>query len=125
MEKEDTMKLDKILTLLEAGFTKDEILSMEKENEPQEAQKEPEIKKDEISKDEPKKDEVLKDEGFEIREDYLKTMKEMTDEFKKIRDDLKKSALSGYDQQISDPISEGQKVLAKIIDPPARAKKKG
>lgn len=124
------MNLDKILTLLEAGFTKDEIMSMEKENKPQEAQNEPEIKKDEskkeeVSKTEPVKDEVVKDEGSDIREDYLKTMKEMTDEFKKIRDDLKKSALSGYDQQISDPISEGQKVLAKIIDPPTRAKKKG
>ena len=107
------MNLDKILTLLEAGFTKDEIMSMEKENGQEKAQKEPETEKEEAKKDE----------GSSIQEDYVKSMKEMTEEIRKIASDLKKSNLAGYDSQILDPVSQGQKVLAKIIDPPVKAKK--
>ena len=119
------MNLDKILTLLEAGFTKDEIMSMEKENGQEKAQKEPETEKEEAKKEEQPtgKEEAKKDEGSSIQEDYVKSMKEMTEEIRKIASDLKKSNLAGYDSQILDPVSQGQKVLAKIIDPPVKAKK--
>lgn len=129
MKKEDTMELDKILRLTEAGFTKEDIMSMIKENEPQKAENEPENGKEEIVKESPKKEspkeETKKDEGSNIQEEYVQTMKEMAEEFKKIRDDLKRNALAQYDEQIADPVAQGQKVLAKIIDPPVKAKKKG
>ena len=119
------MNLDKILTLLEAGFTKDEIMSMEKENGQEKAQKEPETEKEEAKKEEQLtgKEEAKKDEGSSIQEDYVKSMKEMTEEIRKIASDLKKSNLANYDSPIPDPVSQGQKVLAKIIDPPVKAKK--
>ena len=45
-------------------------------------------------------------------------MKDITDEFKKIRDDLRRSALISDGTQITDPLAESRKVLASIIDPP-------
>ena len=52
----------------------------------------------------------------------MSAMKEITDELKKMKDELRRSALLRDDTQISDPLEEGRKVLASIIDPPNRRK---
>lgn len=101
--------LDKILKLVEAGYTKDEISSLlNPEIRPEPASLEPEIKEE---PEEPK--EQLPDQS-----EYIAAMKDITDEFKKIRDDLRRSALISDGTQIADPLEESRKVLASIIDPP-------
>lgn len=101
--------LDKILKLVEAGYTKDEISSLlSPEIKPEPESLEPDIK------EEPEE----KKESVDPRKEYLDTMKEITDEFKKVRDDLRRSALISDSSQITDPLEESRKVLASIIDPP-------
>ena len=101
--------LDKILKLVEAGYTKDEITSLlAPEIKPEPQSLEPDIK------EEPEE----KTEQVSPQQEYLETMKEITNEFKKVRDDLRRSALISDSSQIADPLEESRKVLASIIDPP-------
>ena len=80
--------LDKIFKLVEAGYSKAEI------------------------------DLMLKPEEQPDITDPVKTMREITDEFKKIRDDLHRSNLIVDGTEIQNPLEESRKVLAAIIDPP-------
>lgn len=100
--------LDKILKLVEAGYSKEEISAMlqpEIREEPEEIKEEPvPEQKEEIS----------------VKDDYISAMKEVTDELKKIKEDLRRNNILTDSTPISDPLEESRKVLASIIDPPAK-----
>lgn len=101
--------LDKIFRLVEAGYTKEEINAMlQPEPKPEE---QPEEKPAEAPKEEVKSE-------ADAQAEYLNAMRDITNEFKKIRDDLQKSALISDGFEIKDPLEESRKVLASIIDPP-------
>ena len=102
--------LDKIIKLVEAGFSKEEITAMVSPKVQPEQQ--------EPVKEEPKEETELPKEEKPVQEEYLQTMKDITEEFKKVRDDLRRSALISDSSQIADPLEESRKVLASIIDPP-------
>lgn len=100
--------LDKILKLVEAGYSKEEISAMlqpEIREEPEEIREEPVPEQ--------------KDE-FNAKDEYISAMKEVTDELKKIKDDLRRSNILNDSTGIADPLTESRKVLASIIDPPAK-----
>lgn len=104
--------LERIIKLVEAGFTKDEINAMlSPKAEPEKAPEEIPAESAEEPKDE-----------TSPQSEYVSAMKEITDELKKMKDELRRSALLRDDTQISDPLEEGRKVLASIIDPPNRRK---
>lgn len=99
--------LDKILKLVEAGYSKEEIstlLTPEVKEEPVEIREEPV--------------EELKEEASAAKDEYLASMKEMAEEFKKIRDDLRRANILSDSAPVSSPLEESRKVLASIIDPP-------
>ena len=106
--------LDKVLKLVEAGYTKEEISSLLS----------PEIRPEPVSSDQPEIKEEPEEPKEEIspQQEYLSAMKEITDEFKKVRDDLRRSALISDSSQIANPLEESRKVLAAIIDPPRKEK---
>ena len=106
--------LDKIFRLVEAGYTKEEINSM----------LHPEQKPEDHPKEEPKekpKEEVKEEDN--PQENYISVMKDITEEFKKVRDELRRSALMSDGFEIKDPLEESRKVLASIIDPPTKERK--
>ena len=105
--------LDKILKLVEAGYTKEEIGNLLQP----EAKPEPKEEPAEEPKEEPKAEPEQPKEKS-VQEDYIQTMKDITEEFRKVRDDLRRSALISDGSQITDPLEESRKVLASIIDPP-------
>ena len=105
--------LDKIFKLVEAGYSKAEIDLMLKPEE------QPDITDPEVTKEEAKTETTAEPEkAADLQNDYLKTMREITDEFKKIRDDLHRSNLIVDGTEIQNPLEESRKVLAAIIDPP-------
>ena len=99
--------LDKILKLVEAGYSKEEISNM---LQPEKKEESEEIKE--------KPDPEQKDEEMSVKDEYISAMKEVTDELKKIKDDLRRSNLINDSVEIADPLEESRKVLASIIDPP-------
>lgn len=98
--------LDKILKLVEAGYSKEEISNMLQP----EIREEPEIKEEPVPEQ--------KNEEMSVKDEYISAMKEVTDELKKIKEDLHRSNLIVDGTPIADPMEESRKVLASIIDPP-------
>lgn len=98
--------LDKILKLVEAGYSKEEISAMLQP----EIREEPEIKEEPVPEEQ--KDELPP------KDEYISAMKEVTDELKKIKEDLRRSNIMNDSTGIGDPLEESRKVLASIIDPP-------
>ena len=97
------MKTDDIIKLLDAGFTKEEILEMiEPGSQPK--QKEPEPKEPE-----PKEPEEVEDPAAGL-------LKLVEGEFKKLRDELISSNITYSNNKVNSPEDPSQ-ILANVVDP--------
>jgi len=97
------MQYTEIIKLLDAGYTRDEILNME---EP----KQDEPKQDDPKQDEPKQDDPKQDD----------TVSAALDELKSLFTDMKKefTAMNIMNSRREDETISGDDVLAAIINPP-------
>ena len=104
------MKTDEIIRLLDAGFTKEEILKMDgldvqpKQEEPEQKQEEQPTPEPEPQKEEPKQDPAA---------DLLKIVAE---EFKKLREELISSNITNSNNKVNSP-EEPSQILASVVDP--------
>ena len=108
------MELERIFKLIDAGFTKDEILKLTEEPAAEEPKDEPAAQPEE--KPEPKSEEP-KAEGPD--------MSALLNEIKGMRDDLRKHALMSDSFTPEDSRQEAEKILASVINPPLPDTKKG
>lgn len=107
------MQYTEIIKLLDAGYTKEEILQMkepEKEPEPK-PEKEPEPKPEKDPEPKPEKDPVNETLG-ELKELFADMKKEFT-------------AMNIMNSRREDDIKTGDDVIASIINPPKKNKKEG
>lgn len=106
------MQYTEIIKLLDAGYTKEEIMQMkepEKASDPEPEKKEPEKKEPE--KKEPEKDPVNETLG-ELKELFADMKKEFT-------------AMNIMNSRRDDEARTGDDVIAAIINPPKKNKKEG
>lgn len=109
------MKVDEIIKLLDAGYTKDEIIEMTKEPEPQQKQNESESQQ----------------EQQESESQQSETDNEMTEavrEFKTAIDDLKKEFIAANimaSNQAGEQTATAETAVANIINPFTNNKKEG
>lgn len=108
------MELERIFKLIDAGFTKDEILKLTEEPAKEEPKDEEAQQPEE--KPEPKSEEP-KAEGPD--------MSALLNEIKGMRDDLRKHALMSDSFTPEDSRQEAEKILASVINPPLPDTKKG
>lgn len=110
------MTREEVLKLINAGYTKADIDAMETGTEG---------KKEEIKEDPAPAEEVKP--AAEVKpadnSDLIKALAELNQGINELRQDMQKRSLLEDDTQIKNPIAEGEKVLASIIDPPAPRKK--
>ena len=107
------MKTDDIIKLLDAGFTKEEILEMiEPGSQPK--QKEPEPKEPEPKEPEPKEPEPKEPE--EVEDPAAGLLKLVEGEFKKLRDELISSNITYSNNKVNSPEDPSQ-ILANVVDP--------
>ena len=100
------MNFENLMKLVEAGFTKDEILKLGATDEEVKAEVKEEVKaevKEEV-KEEPKKDD------FTI----------LLDEFKELKEDLKKRAIMS--DALEPKVNTSEDILASIINPYSKEK---
>ena len=102
------MQYTEIIKLLDAGYTKEEIMQM-KEPDPEPEKKEPE--KNEPEKKEPEKDPVNETLG-ELKELFADMKKEFT-------------AINIMNSRREEDVRTGEDVIASIINPPKKNKKEG
>jgi hypothetical protein len=103
--KEDTMNIDSILKLVEAGFSKEEITAM---TQPAQAQEEP--KQDE-PKTEPVKEEPIKEEPAQDKryEELLSAMNRLTGAIQA------GNILNSNNKEVKEPSAED--ILAEVLSP--------
>jgi hypothetical protein len=103
--KEDTMNIDSILKLVEAGFSKEEITAM---TQPAQAQEEP--KQDE-PKTEPVKEEPVKEESAQDKryEELLSAMNRLTGAIQA------GNILNSNNKEVKEPSAED--ILAEVLSP--------
>lgn len=110
------MTREEVLKLIDAGFTKADIEAMDTGTEG----KKEEIKEDPAPAEEIKPVEEVKPAD---NSDLIKALAELNQGINELRQDMQKRSLLEDDSQIKDPIREGERVLASIIEPPTRKKK--
>lgn len=109
------MSREEVLKLIDAGFTKADIEAMETGTEGKE-----EIKEEPAPAEEVK---PVKEVKPADNSDLIKALAELNQGINELRQDMQKRSLLEDDSPIKNPIAEGEKVLASIIDPPAPKKK--
>ena len=110
------MQYTEIIKLLDAGYTRDEILKMEEPKQEESKQNEP--KQEESKQEEPPKQKEPKQD---------ETMTAALDELKSLFSDMKKefTAMNIMNSRRDDEVRTGDDVIAAIINPPKKNKKEG
>ena len=105
------MQYTEIIKLLDAGYTKEEILQMKEPDNDTDQEHEKDPEKKEPEKKEPEKDPVNETLG-ELKELFADMKKEFT-------------AMNIMNSRREDDVRTGEDVIASIINPPKKNKKEG
>lgn len=114
------MEIDKVFKLIDAGFTKDEILALTKDPE-----EKPEEKPEEAASPAEQKPASAPAEEKKPEEQQPSEMELLRKELEGIREDLRKRALLEDGFRPQDSRAAAEDVLASIINPPLQSKMKG
>ena len=102
------MKTEDILKLIDAGFTKDDILKLDTKPEPQKAEPEPQKADPEPQKADPQTD----------------TLKFIAEQFEKMTKAIQESNIINSDTKLKNDNKSAEQTLADIIAPPERKRGK-
>ena len=102
------MRTEDILKLIDAGFTKDEILKLDTKPEPQKAEPEPQKADPEPQKAEPQPD----------------TLKFIAEQFEKMTKAIQESNIINSDTKLKNDNKSAEQTLADIVAPPERKRGK-
>lgn len=111
------MKAEEVLKLIDAGFTKDEILGLDKD-----PKEEPE--KEEPEKEEPEKEEPEKEEPEKKEPEQPDTLKFIAEQFEKMTKAIQESNIINSDTKLKNDNKSAEQTLADIIAPPERKRGK-
>lgn len=115
------MKTDDILKLIDAGFTKEEILKLDTKPEPE--QREPEQSEPEHS--EPEQSEPEQSEPEKKEPEQPDTLKFIAEQFEKMTKAIQESNIINSDTKLKNvDIKTGPEILAEVIAPPERKRGK-
>ena len=114
------MKTEDILKLIDAGFTKDEILGLDKDPKEEPEKEEPE--KEEPEKEEPEKEEPKKEP--EKTTDQTDMLKFIAEQFEKMTKSIQESNIINSDTKLKNEDKTGPEILAEVIAPPERKRGK-
>ena len=113
MKTEDILKLEDLLKLIDAGFTKDEIIKLDTEPEPQKAK--PQKAEPEPQKAEPEQQKA---------EPQTDTLKFIAEQFEKMTKAIQESNIINSDTKLKNDNKSAEQTLADIIAPPERKRGK-
>ena len=110
------MKTDDILKLIDAGFTKEEILKLDTGKDPEpEPTKDPEPEPTKDPEPEPAKEKIP---------DQTDMLKFIADQFEKMTKSIQESNIINSDTKLKNDNKTGPEVLAEVIAPPERKRGK-
>lgn len=119
------MKTEDILKLIDAGFTKDEILKLETKPEPEKSEPEKsEPEKSEPEKSKPEKSEPEKSEPEKKEPEQPDTLKFIAEQFEKMTKAIQESNIINSDTKLKNDNKSAEQTLADIIAPPERKRGK-
>ena len=118
------MKTDDILKLIDAGFTKEEILKLDTGKDPEpEPTKDPEPEPTKDPEPEPTKDPEPEPAKEKIP-DQTDMLKFIADQFEKMTKSIQESNIINSDTKLKNDNKTGPEVLAEVIAPPERKRGK-
>ena len=127
MKTEDILKLEDLLKLIDAGFTKDEIIKLDTEPEPQKAkpqkaEPEPQKAEPEPQKAEPEPQKAEPEQ--QKAEPQTDTLKFIAEQFEKMTKAIQESNIINSDTKLKNDNKSAEQTLADIIAPPERKRGK-
>lgn len=122
------MKTEDILKLIDAGFTKDEILkldtSADPEPEPQKAEPEPQKAEPEPQKADPEPQKADPEPEPQKADPQTDTLKFIAEQFEKMTKTIQESNIINSDTKLKNDNKRAEQTLADIIAPPERKRGK-
>ena len=116
------MRTEDILKLIDAGFTKDEILKLDTKPEPQKAEPEPQKAEPEPQKAEPEPQKA--DPEPQKAEPQPDTLKFIAEQFEKMTKAIQESNIINSDTKLKNDNKSAEQTLADIVAPPERKRGK-
>lgn len=110
------MELEKIFKLVDAGFTKEEIIKLSGSGDPKEEPKEE--PKEDPKKEEPAKEEPKKEPAEDPTHDMLKLI---ADKFDELKSSIQQNNINNSNNKMAEA-KTSEELLAEIINPPRKKK---